>query len=103
MQRIIDFIIRNRIFLIYLFLLSIALVLTFQSHSYHRSKFFKSSNWISGTVYSARENVTSYFELRGENQRLLEENNQALCRRIGRQNLGVFQGTGRPHAWMATG
>lgn len=76
MQRIIDLIIRNRTFLIYILLLSIALVLTFQSHSYHRSKFFNSANWVSGTIYSARENITSYFELKGENKRLLEENNQ---------------------------
>ena len=76
MQRIIDFLIRNRTFLIYLFLLSISLVLTFQSHSYHRSKFFNSSNWISGSIYSARDNVTSYFQLKGENSRLVEENNR---------------------------
>ena len=76
MQRIIDFLIRNRTFLIYLFLLAISLILTFQSHSYHRSKFFNSSNWISGTIYSARDNVTSYFELRGENKRLIDENNR---------------------------
>jgi len=76
MQRIIDFIIRNRTFLIYLFLLSISLVLTFQSHSYHRSKFFNSSNWISGSIYSAKDNITSYFELKGENQRLVEDNNR---------------------------
>ena len=62
--------------MIYLFLLAISLVLTFQSHSYHRSKFFNSSNWISGSIYSARDNVTSYFGLKGENQRLLEENNR---------------------------
>ena len=76
MQRIIDFIIRNRTFLLYLLLLSISLLLTFQSHSYHRSKFFNSSNWISGTIYSAKDNITSYFELRGENQRLVNENNR---------------------------
>ena len=76
MQRIIDFIIRNRNFLIYIFLLSISLVLTFQSHSYHRSKFFNSSNWISGSIYATKDNVTSYFKLKGENQRLLNENNR---------------------------
>lgn len=76
MQRIIDFIIRNRTFLIFLFLLSLSLVLTFQNHSYHRSKFFNSSNYISGSIYSARDNITSYFQLKGENTLLREENNR---------------------------
>lgn len=76
MQRIIDFIIRNRNFLLFLFLFSLSLILTFQSHSYHRSKFFNSANWVSGTVYNTRDNITSYFKLRGENQQLIEENNR---------------------------
>ena len=76
MQRIIDFILRNRNFLLYLLLFFISLVLTFQSHSYHRSKYFNSANWVSGTVYSTRDNITSYFKLKGENQQLIEENNR---------------------------
>lgn len=75
MQRIIDFIIRNKTFLLFLFLLFLSLVLTFQNHSYHRSKFFNSANFLSGSIYSTRDNITSYFDLRSENKRLREENN----------------------------
>ncbi|NND14747.1 MAG: rod shape-determining protein MreC [Eudoraea sp.] len=76
MQRIIDFILRYRTFILYLFLLSLALMLTIRSHSYHRSKFFNSANWISGVVYNSRDNITSYFKLKEENSLLLEENNR---------------------------
>lgn len=76
MQRIIDFIIRNRNFLLYLFLFSLSLILTFRSHSYHSSIFFNSANWVTGTVYNTRDNITSYFKLKGENQKLIEENNR---------------------------
>ena len=76
MQRIADFILRYRTFILFLFLLFLSLLLTVRSHSYHRSKFFNSANWISGVVYTSRDNFTSYFKLREENSLLLEENNR---------------------------
>ncbi|CAG2534112.1 rod shape-determining protein MreC [Maribacter dokdonensis] len=74
MQQIINFLIRNKIFLLYLFLLFIAFIFTFQSHSYHQSKFLNSSNYITGSIYTFSDNITSYFGLREENNRLVEEN-----------------------------
>ncbi|MDH3796882.1 MAG: rod shape-determining protein MreC, partial [Flavobacteriaceae bacterium] len=60
----------------FLFLLSLSLMLTVRSHSFHRSKFFNSANWVSGIVYNSRDNITSYFKLKEENSLLLEENNK---------------------------
>ena len=74
MQQIINFIVRYRTFLLYLLLFTISLIFTVRSHSFHRSKFFNSSSWLSGTVYNTSSNIRSYFNLREENRELLEEN-----------------------------
>jgi len=74
MQQIINFIIRYKNFLLYILLLIISLGFTIQSHSYHQSRFFNSSNWITGNIYSASHGVSSYFELQKENKALVEDN-----------------------------
>ncbi len=76
MQRIINFILSYRNAFLYGFLMVICLTLTIRSHSYHQSKFFNSSKWVTGNVYGTAANISSYFELREENQRLVEENEQ---------------------------
>ncbi|WP_317047164.1 rod shape-determining protein MreC [Winogradskyella tangerina] len=57
-------------------LFSIALALTIQSHSYHRSKFINSANSLTGGVYSISNSVDGYFGLKKENEILSEENKQ---------------------------
>jgi len=74
MQQIVNFIIRNKIFLLFLLLLTTSLFLTFQSHSYHKSKFINSANFLTGGVYESVNNIGGYFNLRKENNILLEEN-----------------------------
>lgn len=74
MQNIIAFFIRNRDFFFFLALLLLALVFTFQSHSYHKSKFVNSANWLTGGIYESLNNVTSYFDLKKQNKLLVEEN-----------------------------
>ena len=74
MQQIINFVIRHRNTLLFLFLLFISIGLTIQSHSYHKSKFISSTNFISGSLYQATNNISDYFYLKGYNNRLLEEN-----------------------------
>ncbi len=76
MQRIINFILQYRNAFLYGFLTLIALVLTVRSHSYHQSKFFNSSKWLTGNIYQTGSNISSYFALRQENQRLVAENEQ---------------------------
>lgn len=74
MQQIINFIIRYKTFLLYFFLMVVSLGFTIQSHSYHQSIFFNSSNWVTGNVYDIAYGITSYFDLDEENERLLKEN-----------------------------
>lgn len=74
MQQIINFLIRNKNGLLYVFLLLIALGFTVQENSYHQSKFLNSTNWFSGNIYQTSTNVSTYFSLQEENNTLLEEN-----------------------------
>ena len=76
MQQIINFLIRNKTFLMFLLLFSISLLLTFQSHSYHKSKFINSANFLTGGIYKSVNNIKQYFGLKKENEILLEENNR---------------------------
>jgi len=76
MQQIINFLIRNKTFLLFLLLFSISLFLTFQSHSYHKSKFINSANFLTGRIYQSANNISKYFSLKKENDILLEENNR---------------------------
>ncbi|WAC01548.1 rod shape-determining protein MreC [Lacinutrix neustonica] len=76
MQQIVNFILRNKTFLLFAFLLFIALTLTIQSHSYHKSRFINSANFVSGGIYNASNNISDYFGLREQNILLQEENNR---------------------------
>ncbi len=76
MQQIINFIIRYKNFLLYLFLLAVSLGFTIQSHAYHQSSFFNSSSWLTGNIYNTSYSITSYFDLDEENKKLVEENRQ---------------------------
>ena len=75
MQQIINFIIRNKTFLLFLLLFTISIFFTIQSHSYHKSKFISSANFLSGGLYSSANNISQYFNLKNDNQVLIEENN----------------------------
>lgn len=74
MQQIFNFVIRNKTFLLFILLFSIALALTIQSHSYHRSKFINSANGLTGGVYGTFNSIDQYFNLKDENAILSEEN-----------------------------
>ncbi len=74
MQQIINFLIKNKHSLLFLLLLFLSLVFTIQSHSYHKSKFVSSTNFLSGGLYGWQHSITDYFGLKQENKRLLEEN-----------------------------
>lgn len=74
MQQIINFLLRNKNFLLFLFLLLLAISFTIQSHSYHRSKVISSTNFISGGLYKWQASLGAYFDLKTTNERLLIEN-----------------------------
>ncbi len=75
MQQIINFILRNKTFLLFLLLFALSLVFTIQSHSYHKSKFINSANFLTSGVYNSMNNISVYFSLKSQNQILAEENN----------------------------
>ncbi len=74
MQQIILFFIRNKNFLLFAVLFIISIVLTIQTHNYHRNSIMSSSNRMIGGLYTVRNNVTDYLGLGKENQILLDEN-----------------------------
>lgn len=76
MQQIINFILRYKNFILYIFLMVVSLGFTIQSHSYHQSRFFNSSSWVAGNIYETSYGITSYFDLDTENEKLVEENNR---------------------------
>ncbi|TNF70731.1 MAG: rod shape-determining protein MreC [Bacteroidetes bacterium] len=74
MQRIINFILRNKNTLLYALLLLISFLLTIQNNDYHRARYFNSANWLSGTVYNSYTSVGQYFDLKAHRDELLREN-----------------------------
>jgi rod shape-determining protein MreC len=74
MQQIINFIIRNKNFLLFLLLFGFSLLFTIQSHSYHKSKFINSANFLTGGVYNSLNNISNYLDLKAQNKLLTEEN-----------------------------
>jgi rod shape-determining protein MreC len=74
MQQIFNFIFKNSYRMLFLLLMAIALSLTVQSHSYHRSKVISSANFFTGGVYQMTNNIESYFNLKVQNEELAKEN-----------------------------
>lgn len=75
MQQIINFVIRNKNVLLFLLLFGLSVILTIQSHSYHRSKFINSANFITGGLYGTAHGIGAYFDLKEQNEILQQENN----------------------------
>lgn len=76
MQQLINFILKYKYFLFFLFLEVIAISFTIQSHSYHNSKFSNSANFLSGGIYKKVNKFKEYSTLRESNTQLLEENSK---------------------------
>ncbi|WP_228850670.1 rod shape-determining protein MreC [Aegicerativicinus sediminis] len=75
MQQIINFVIRNKTVLLFMLLFGLSLIFTIQSHSYHRSKFINSANFLTGGIYGAANGIGAYFDLKKQNDILQAENN----------------------------
>ena len=74
MQQIFNFIFKNSYRMLFLLLMIIAVSLTIQSHSYHKSKIISSANFFTGGVYEITSNVEDYFNLKVKNEELAKEN-----------------------------
>ncbi|MCB0465340.1 MAG: rod shape-determining protein MreC, partial [Aequorivita sp.] len=65
---------RNKNFLLFAVLFAVSVALTIQTHNYHNNKFISSANYITGGIYTFRNNIANYFSLGKENKALLQEN-----------------------------
>jgi rod shape-determining protein MreC len=74
MRNLIAVLLRYHYFLLFLMLEAFAFVLIANSTYYQQASILNTSNRITGTVYSAFDNVTDYFSLRKTNYILSEEN-----------------------------
>ncbi len=74
MQQIIFFIQKYRYFLLFIFLEIIAIVLTIQTHSLHRSKFISATNRFTGSIYEKTNGFSELFILKKNNAQLSQEN-----------------------------
>jgi rod shape-determining protein MreC len=74
MQQIFNFVFKNSYRMLFLLLMFISLLLTIQSHSYHKSKIISSANSFTGGVYQMTNNIEGYFDLKIQNEELAKEN-----------------------------
>ena len=74
MQQLFVYIFKNSTRLLFLLLLVVSLVLTIQSHSFHRSQVISSANFVTGGVYERINSVNEYLNLKTENEGLANEN-----------------------------
>ena len=74
MQQLIYFIRKYRYFLFFLLLEFIAINLIINNHSFHKSKFVNSANYITGDFYNKTNSIKNYLNLNKENVELLNEN-----------------------------
>ncbi|WNW01568.1 rod shape-determining protein MreC [Tenacibaculum sp. HL-MS23] len=74
MQQLIYFFQRYKNFLFFLFLEIIAVALIINNHSFHKSKFISSTNFITGGVYQKSSELSEYLSLKSRNKELSEEN-----------------------------
>ncbi|MDU1890738.1 MAG: rod shape-determining protein MreC [Dysgonomonas sp.] len=74
MRNLINFLLKNSSWFVFIFLEIICFSLIFNGNSYQKSVFLTSTNEVTGRVYSISGSVFSYFGLRDENQSLLQRN-----------------------------
>jgi len=74
MQQITYFIRKFKYFLLFIILEILAIYFTIQHHSYHKSKFVNSANFVTGGIYNKVNSINEFFYLKTDNQLLIEEN-----------------------------
>ena len=89
MRNLINFLIKNSSWFVFIFLEIICFYFVFSSNSYQKSVFFNSSSEVTGRIYSVSGSVLSYFGLRQENLELLESNAE-LNNRISELENYIF-------------
>ena len=93
MRNLFNFIIRNSHWLVAILLVAFSFYLLFAHNSYQRSVYLTSANRVSGWLYAASGNVSSFFLLKKNNRELMERNallEEELQR--WRENADTFTG-----------
>ncbi len=67
---------RYQFFVLFVILEVVSLSLLFNSYSYHNTIFFRTTNDVSGNLFSLSSDVSEYFGLKKENDLLVEENSR---------------------------
>lgn len=76
MRQIIDFFVRNKNFILFLSLFSFSLILIFSNSRYHNSLVLNSTNSLTGRIFETTNFISSYLNLKNENESLNEENTE---------------------------
>jgi len=74
MRNLINFLIKNSYWFLFIFLEVICFYFIFSGNSYQKSFFFNATNEVTGRVYSVSGSVLSYFGLKQENEELMKQN-----------------------------
>ena len=74
MKNLVNFILRNSIWLVAILLIAFSFYLVFKYNSYQRSVYLSSANKVSGWVYATSNNATSFLHLKKNNRELHEQN-----------------------------
>lgn len=84
MRRLLDFLYQFRLLIVFVVLQLLNISLIFQQKAFHRSKVLRSTNEVTGVMYNWRTSLFDYFSLKGQNEKLNEEN--ARLRSLIRSN-----------------
>ena len=74
MQQLIYFFRKYKYFLFFLLLEFIAVFFTINNNNFHKSKFISSANEITGGFYEKTSQISTYFNLKNQNEELSIEN-----------------------------
>ncbi len=79
MQSILNFLVKHNHWFLFIILEGISFVLLFSFNSYHGATMFTSANSVAGNIYSFVSDIGGYFNLKDENEILLEHNKELIC------------------------
>lgn len=74
MRNLIIFLWKHQFFVLFVILEVIAFSMLVNSYSYQRTLYFNAANDVTGDILNTSNNISSYFFLKAENNKLLEEN-----------------------------
>lgn len=78
MNSLIKFFSKIRFFLLFVFLQFFCFYLIYNNSYYHKTSLVNSSSVVSGWVYEKRDNISSYFSLKQQNDSLVNQNKSLL-------------------------